>query len=78
MKAFLDPTSSTSSSAPPPILGAATVSTTNKKDDDNILTNSKEANKILETHYNVINDDAFYCDWNRTFIRTAKCNGWSG
>ena len=76
MKAFLDPTSSTSSSAPPPILGAAPVSTTNKKDDDNILTNFKEANRILETHYNVITDDAFYCDWNRAFI-TAKCNSWS-
>ena len=75
MKAFLDPTSSTSSSAPPPIIGAPPVSTTNKKDDDKILTNFKEANKILETHYNVITDDAlFYCDWNRT----AKCNGWSG
>ena len=59
MKAFLDPTSSTSSSAPPPILGATPVSTTNKKDDDNILTKFKEANKILETHYNIITDDAF-------------------
>ena len=77
MKAFLDPTSSTSSSAPPPILGAAPVSTTNKKDDGNILTNFKEANRILEeTHYNIITDDDFYCDWNRTFI-TAKCNSWS-
>jgi hypothetical protein len=73
MVTFLNP-SSPAGSSPPGGTSVAHINP-NKKDDDDALTNWKRS-KILDTNYDIITDDAQYYDWNRTFVRRTKYDGW--